>query len=92
MEILSMKQGIEMIEVKVIAFGIAKDILQTKEHFLSIQRSSSIADLRESLINEFPAFEGLSSLQFAVNEDYVEEDYIINEKDEVVLIPPVSGG
>lgn len=87
-----MKPETEMIKVKVIAFGIAKDILQTKEHFLSIQKSSSIADLRKSLINEFPAFKGLSSLQFAVNEDYVQEDYIINEKDEVVLIPPVSGG
>ncbi|PIQ49971.1 MAG: molybdopterin synthase sulfur carrier subunit [Cytophagales bacterium CG12_big_fil_rev_8_21_14_0_65_40_12] len=87
-----MKPGTEMIKVKVIAFGIAKDILQTKEHFLSIQKSSSIADLRKSLIDEFPAFKGLSSLQFAVNEDYVQEDYIINEKDEVVLIPPVSGG
>lgn len=87
-----MKPGTEMIKVKVIAFGIAKDILQNKEHFLSIERSSSIADLRKSLIHEFPAFEGLSSLQFAVNEDYVQEDYIINEKDEVVLIPPVSGG
>ena len=87
-----MSTGTETIAVKIIAFGIAKDILQTKEHFLAVEKSSTIADLRKCLINEFPAFKGLSSLQFAVNEDYVQEDYIINEKDEVVLIPPVSGG
>jgi molybdopterin converting factor small subunit len=81
-----------MMKVKVIAFGIAKDILGGKELILPFTGTHSITDLRKALIHQFPAFEALSSLQFAVNEDYVNEDYIIKENDEVVLIPPVSGG
>jgi molybdopterin converting factor small subunit len=31
-------------------------------------------------------------LLYAVNQSYVGVDYILHEKDEVVFVPPVSGG
>ena len=41
---------------------------------------------------KYPEFEKLKSLKFAVNEDYQEDGYRLKENDEVVIIPPVSGG
>ena len=79
-------------EIEITAFGIAKDILKQKRLSMSLGDKPNIAELRTSLIDQFPDFEKLSSLKFAVNTEYVTEDYLLNEKDEVVLIPPVSGG
>ena len=47
---------------------------------------------RQVLKEKYPAFDKLASLQLAVNAEYVEDDYVLRENDEVVLIPPVSGG
>jgi len=79
-------------KVEVIAFGIAKDILNGNQVTLEIESESSVADVRQALVNLYPAFQGLASLQLAVNADYVNDDYLVKENDEVVLIPPVSGG
>ena len=48
--------------------------------------------VRKELISQFPDFEKLASLKFAVNTNYVDDSYQLKENDEVVLIPPVSGG
>ncbi|MGW8123570.1 MoaD/ThiS family protein [Roseivirga echinicomitans] len=79
-------------KIDVIAFGIAKDILNGSLVTLEMANQSTVADVRKTLIDLYPAFQGLASLQLAVNADYVNDDYLINENDEVVLIPPVSGG
>ena len=79
-------------DVKLIAFGIAKDILQTSKLKLDLASSSDISDLKKTLVERFPEFEKLRSLKFAVNEDYESDDYVLKETDEVVIIPPVSGG
>jgi molybdopterin synthase sulfur carrier subunit len=44
------------------------------------------------LIEKYPSFQKLSSLRIAVNEEYAEDHTEIKETDEIVLIPPVSGG
>ena len=41
---------------------------------------------------EYPALKKLTSLRVAVNEEYVEGSHEIMERDEIVLVPPVSGG
>ncbi|KYG82369.1 molybdopterin synthase sulfur carrier subunit [Roseivirga echinicomitans] len=79
-------------KIEVIAFGIAKDILNGNQVTLEMDEQSSVADVRQALVDLYPAFQGLASLQLAVNADYVNDDYLIKENDEVVLIPPVSGG
>lgn len=79
-------------EIKVKAFGIAKDILSKKEQSFQLNEEQSVGALRAELIRNFPDFEKLKSLKFAVNTEYVSDDYQLNENDEVVLIPPVSGG
>ncbi|WP_323755902.1 MoaD/ThiS family protein [Roseivirga sp.] len=82
----------DKMKIEVIAFGIAKDILNGNQVTLEMKEKSSVADVRQALVDLYPAFQGLASLQLAVNADYVNDDYLIKENDEVVLIPPVSGG
>ena len=78
--------------IKLVAFGIAKDILKATEVDYSIPDASAIKSLKQALVKDYPEFDKLSSLRFAINEDYQEDDFILSEKDEVVIIPPVSGG
>ena len=79
-------------KIKVIAFGIAKDILQSKELEFDMKPGDTIATLRQMLIQRYPQFTKLKSLTFAVGIDYQEDSFGLNENDEVVIIPPVSGG
>ena len=79
-------------EIKLTAFGIAKDILQERSRSYALNDMDTIGTLKSKLISEFPAFSSLASLAFAVNEEYCTDDYIIKSGDHVVIIPPVAGG
>ncbi len=79
-------------EIKVRAFGIAKDILGFREQTLSVENGETILEFKKRLLSQYPKFEDLVSLAFAVNEEYCSEDFVLQPLDEVVIIPPVSGG
>lgn len=78
--------------VRLVAFGIAKEILNSSTLHFSLDGDTRIGTLKSALVAAYPAFDKLRSLRFAVNEDYQEDDYEIQPSDEVVIIPPVSGG
>ena len=78
--------------INILAFGIAKDIINSQTLGLEIQDGTTVGDLKMKLISQFPDFEKLRSLSIAVNEAYQEDDFVLSEKDEIVIIPPVSGG
>ena len=78
--------------IRLLAFGIARDILGSREMTYQLQRGNTIQDLKRALSTQFNEFERLSSLSCAVNTSYVQDDYVLHSNDEVVLIPPVSGG
>ena len=79
-------------DIEVVAYGIAKEIVGGSTIAMAIPENISIRELKDQLVSKYPAFAELASIRFAVNEDYEEDDYIIQPKDEVVIIPPVSGG
>jgi molybdopterin converting factor small subunit len=79
-------------KIKVVAFGIAKEILQAKQIELELNSGDTISSLRQVLVHRHPEFSSLKSLSFAVGVNYQEDGYQLNENDEVVIIPPVSGG
>jgi len=79
-------------KIKVIAFGIAKDILQSKQIEIELNSGDTISSLRQILLQRHPEFAKLKSLSFAVGVNYQDDGYHLNENDEVVIIPPVSGG
>ena len=78
--------------IEIIAFGIAKDLLGSKRVHLSLDEAGTVGMARQKLMEQYPGFKTLASLQLAVNAEYVTDDHLLQENDEVVLIPPVSGG
>lgn len=83
---------IATMKIKLIAYGIARDILGGGSRVYQVIPKATIADIKQQLITDFPDFEKLRSLKFAINEEYQPDDYVIDPDDEVVIIPPVSGG
>lgn len=76
----------------IIAFGIAKEIIGNQVLELELDAGVTVGQLKEVLCKKFPEFERLRSLAIAVNEEYQTDDFVIGSGDEVVIIPPVSGG
>ena len=78
-------------KVNVLAFGIAKDIFGRSS--VDVELSGGTAgNLKRSLEERYPRLKHLASYMVAVNNEYAEDGLIINEKDEIAIIPPVSGG
>lgn len=78
--------------LKILSFGIAKEIIGQLEWSMQLAEAGTVADLKEKLITQFPDFQQLASLRVAVNTEYAADDTVLNPNDEIVLIPPVSGG
>lgn len=78
--------------IHILAFGIAKDILKQQKMVVELDTHPTVGDLRNNLLETHAGFNKLSSLRFAVNEEYVDDGFSLKEGDEVILIPPVSGG
>lgn len=76
---------------KIKAFGITRDILGGKEVSLDVP-GTQVIHLRNYLSMHYPALNDLNSLLIAVNQKYATDDIELNPSDEIVLIPPVSGG
>lgn len=73
------------------AYGIAKDILGGRDTTFEVEQPS-VGHLRTQLNASYPALHDLRSLFIAVNQVYASDLHILQESDEIVLIPPVSGG
>ncbi len=74
------------------AFGIARDLLGQSSLMLEIPGRGTVGELRAFLLEAYPGISRLKSLAIAVNAEYAEDSRTIIAGDEVVLIPPVSGG
>ena len=79
-------------KINLIAFGIAKDILQSKQLEFELASGDTILSLKQKLFQRYPDFSKLKSLSFAVGENYQEDSFVLHENDEAVILPPVSGG
>jgi molybdopterin converting factor subunit 1 len=79
--------------VKVKLFAILRERAGTAVVIKEIKEGSTVADLWAALQQDYPklAVPGVRLL-YAVNQDYVKPDWVLRDADEVVFIPPVSGG
>jgi molybdopterin synthase sulfur carrier subunit len=78
--------------INILGFGIAKDIFRTSSLKINVKENLTISELRSRIESDFPQFKQLSNYMVAVNSEYGSEDQRLNEKDEIAIIPPVSGG
>lgn len=53
---------------------------------------ATVGELRSVLSQSYPSFKNLSSWMIAVNQTYADDKDALHPRDEVALIPPVSGG
>ena len=84
--------GRTSIRLKILAFGIAKDVIGGAEMELSIRPGMTVGELKRTLLERFPRFGKLASLALAVDNEYAEDSLVLKGSEEVVIIPPVSGG
>lgn len=78
--------------VSILAFGIAKDIFGTSSITVNLPGDASAADLKAALEERYPRLKQIASYLLAVNNEYAADDLLLNERDEIAVIPPVSGG
>lgn len=79
-------------EIEVVAYGIAREIMGGSTMSLALAENATIRELKTELVSRYPQFAELASIRFAVNEEYEPDSYQVKPNDEVVIIPPVSGG
>ena len=80
-----------MIRVKFIFFAALKELI-APEIECTIPEKTSITKLRTLLIEKYAnARELLTSSRFAINEEFVNDEFILTGED-VLVMPPSSGG
>jgi molybdopterin synthase catalytic subunit len=81
------------VRVSVRLFAGLHDLVGHREVELELVDGATVADLRDQLVSQYPAVAPLmSTLVCAVNEEYVPNEHRLSPRDQVALIPPVSGG
>ncbi|MDV7695531.1 MoaD/ThiS family protein [Chryseobacterium soli] len=79
-------------KLKILAFGITKDIFGTSEKEIEVDEGLTVSQLKNILEENFPGLKKLNSYFIAIDEEYAEEDQVITSTNEIAIIPPVSGG
>ncbi|MGB7444157.1 MAG: MoaD/ThiS family protein [Coleofasciculaceae cyanobacterium] len=82
-----------VVTIKVKLFAAYQEAYGVPELELAFPPGTSVATVKEHLLSEHPELEPWRNLtRFGVNLQFVSPENILQDGDEVVLIPPVSGG
>jgi molybdopterin converting factor subunit 1 len=80
-------------KVTVKFFAILRERVGAAEITKELADGSTVADLWRALKDDYPKLAPIETrLLYAVNQNYVKPDHMLKDRDEVVFIPPVSGG
>ena len=81
------------VKVTVKLFAAYQEAYKVPELVLEFPPKTPVAAVRDRFISEHPKLAQWRDLtRFGVNLQFVEPDTLLSDGDEVVLIPPVSGG
>ena len=79
--------------VKVLLFAKARDLFGANDITVSLPESATAGDVWVELRKQRPGLEeALPSARLAVNQQFATSDTPVSVRDEVALIPAVSGG
>jgi len=82
-----------MITVTVKLFAAYQEAYRASELTLELPENTTVQAVCDRLITEHPELEPWrSQTRYGVNLQFVDPDTVLGPGDEVVLIPPVSGG
>ncbi|HEY9195832.1 MAG TPA: MoaD/ThiS family protein [Mucilaginibacter sp.] len=79
-------------KINVLAFGVAREIFGSSSVSLELTNDATIYNLKYLLEQQYPRLKQLASYMVAVNNEYALPGDTIHERDEIAIIPPVSGG
>lgn len=80
-------------QVRVLFFGILKDVAGRSSDVLTVPDEATAADVLGHYERNFPDKKCLlSSIAISVNQEYATPDCLLHAGDEIALLPPVSGG
>ncbi|MEL6221272.1 MAG: MoaD/ThiS family protein [Cyanobacteria bacterium J06627_8] len=80
-------------KITVKLFAAYQDAYGVPEIQMELAPGTTVSAVRDRLIAERPELEQWRSLtRLGINLQFVESETVLHEGDEVVLIPPVSGG
>lgn len=87
----------QFITLKVKSFAILREIIGSEKMTLLVPRrdnaAATVADLRGRILELYPAISAQRIVMaIAVNAKMVNDKSIINDFDEIALMPPISGG
>lgn len=79
--------------MNILCFGIARDIVQGSNfEIVAEEQPRTVAELRAWLSERYPEFQKLKHYMVAINQEYAQDEMPLHSSDEIVIIPPVSGG
>jgi molybdopterin synthase catalytic subunit len=79
--------------VKVLFFGVLKDMVGKAEEWLEVAPGTTLGSLFASYSQRYETLQGKRpSILFARNQEFATPDTALCENDEVAFLPPVSGG
>lgn len=91
-----MKHHPQFINLKVKSFAILKDIIGIQQMTLQLPQKgegTTVADLRLRIVELYPEISAQRiPIGIAVNGKIANDKSVINDFDEIALLPPVSGG
>ncbi|NEQ66084.1 MAG: MoaD/ThiS family protein [Symploca sp. SIO2D2] len=86
-----MTQPLLTITVKL--FAAYQDVSGVPEMKLEFPGNTPVSAVQQHLLAKYPELEPWRNLtRFGINLQFVEPDTILQDGDEVVLVPPVNGG
>lgn len=89
----TMKNECSLVKIKIFFFARARDITGLSEISLDMASGSTASECLKKLIVKFPGLEEISGcIVLALNEEYTTESAIVKDRDELAIIPPISGG
>lgn len=89
-----MDYGAVETQVKILFFAKARELTGRTECRITVPRKLSYVDLADKIISQFNLESIRDTLILAVNEEFVAANttLMLSEKDEIAVIPPLSGG
>lgn len=79
--------------VRVLFFGVLKDLVGRAEDSLNLAEHATLADVLRHYESQVPKLGPMaSSLAMSINHEYAAPNQGLKEGDEIGLLPPVSGG
>jgi molybdopterin converting factor subunit 1 len=81
------------VQITVRFFAILKDRAGVGEAVLELPSNAAVHLALEAVVGKYPSIaQDLKRCAFAVNREYASTEKVLNDGDELALIPPVSGG